>query len=215
MQQASIESLREDYKKNSLDEKDLREDPFLQFEQWFEEARNAGIYEPNAMNLATADITGRPSSRIVLLKGFNATGFIFYTNYSSKKGQQLLENPWAALNFFWPELERQVRIEGKIVMTSAEESSAYFSKRPKGSQIGAIVSPQSQVITNRSGLEMQWKELDKTSALTELTRPGNWGGYRLIPELVEFWQGRSSRLHDRLQYTLKDGKTWKIGRLAP
>lgn len=215
MQKDLIESLREDYKKNKLDEKDLQADPFIQFEQWFEEARQAGLYEPNAMNLATADKLGKPSARIVLLKGFDKNGFRFFTNYDSKKGQQLLENPFAALTFFWPELERQVRIEGEISKISETDSQDYFNKRPKGSQIGAIVSPQSRVIESREYLEERQRAFELDSPETVYSKPAHWGGFELKPSLVEFWQGRSSRLHDRLEFKLVAEKSWKISRLAP
>lgn len=215
MQTASIESLREDYKKNTLNETDLQADPFLQFEKWFEEAREAKLYEPNAMNLATADNQGKPSARIVLLKGFNQHGFRFFTNYESKKGKQILENPFGALTFFWPELERQIRIEGEIVKISEEDSIDYFNKRPKGSQIGAIVSPQSQRIESREFLEERQNAFNTDSEDTIYTKPEHWGGFELRPSLVEFWQGRSSRLHDRLEYILTTENTWSISRLAP
>jgi pyridoxamine-phosphate oxidase len=211
----SIESLREDYKKNKLDKKDLQADPFVQFEQWFEEARQAGLYEPNAMNLATADKRGKPSARIVLLKGFDKDGFRFFTNYESKKGQQLLENPFAALTFFWPELERQVRIEGEISKISDADSRDYFNKRPKGSQIGAIISPQSKIIPSREYLEERQRKFELDPADTIYTKPEHWGGFELKPVLVEFWQGRSSRLHDRLEFKLTAQNSWEISRLAP
>lgn len=215
MKKDLIESLREDYKKNKLDEKDLQRDPFIQFEQWFEEARLAGLYEPNAMNLATANKQGKPSARIVLLKGFDKNGFRFFTNYESKKGQQLLENPFAALTFFWPELERQVRIEGEISKISDAESQDYFNKRPKGSQIGAIVSPQSRVIESREFLEERQRKFEQDPADTVYVKPEHWGGFELKPNLLEFWQGRSSRLHDRLEFTLTGQNSWKVSRLAP
>lgn len=215
MKKDLIESLREDYKKNKLDEKDLQTDPFIQFEQWFEEARLAGLYEPNAMNLATANKYGKPSARIVLLKGFDKNGFRFFTNYESKKGQQLLENPFAALTFFWPELERQVRIEGEILKISDADSQDYFNKRPKGSQIGAIVSPQSRVIESREFLEERQRKFELDPPDTIYAKPEHWGGFELKPNLLEFWQGRSSRLHDRLEFTLTGQNTWKVSRLAP
>ncbi len=214
MQKASLESLREDYKKNTLNENDLGKDPFSQFETWFDEATAAKIHEPNAMNLSTVSKEGRPSARIVLLKGFNTNGFIFYTNYESKKGLQILAHPFGALTFYWPELERQVRIEGKIARTGREASTAYFQSRPRGSQIGAIVSPQSQTIPGRELLEERWAEYEADDRPV-FEKPDNWGGFQLTPDLIEFWQGRSSRLHDRLEYKLKDGGEWVINRLAP
>lgn len=215
MEQNLLENLRQDYKRKSLGESDLSADPFTQFENWFNEAVSAGLYEPNAMNLATADVTGRPSARIVLLKGFDTSGFKFYSNYSSHKGSQLSANPYAALTFFWPELERQVRIEGKVEKTTAEESDAYFNKRPTGSQIGAIVSPQSSIIPDRNYLEERWKLYAEQAVNQVMQRPENWGGYKVVPSLVEFWQGRPGRLHDRLAYTLENQDGWKIARLAP
>jgi pyridoxamine 5'-phosphate oxidase len=180
-----------------------------------QEAIQAKVHEANAMHLSTVDGSGRPSGRIVLLRGLDAGGFVFFTNYESKKGKQLLENPFVALTFFWPELERQVRIEGKIEKISANESDEYFFSRPRGNRLGAWASPQSQVIGSR-------EELDRLTALLEaqypgdtpIPRPAHWGGYRVVPELIEFWQGRASRLHDRIQYKqLPSG--WMIERLAP
>lgn len=209
-----IENLRQDYRANSLDERDALPNPFDMFEKWFEEALKAGLHEPNAMTLATANLEARPSARIVLLKGFDSTGFVFYTNYHSKKGLEMSQNPQASLLFYWGELERQIRINGTIARVSDPESSAYFHSRPRASQLGAWASPQSQIITDRSLLDENWKKLDEEYAHRELPKPDHWGGFRLHPQDFEFWQGRPSRLHDRLAYHL-EGKTWVIDRLAP
>jgi pyridoxamine 5'-phosphate oxidase len=210
----NIQNLRQDYRAAALAEADVDQSPFIQFGKWFKEAVDAQLYEPNVMTLATADLAGKPSARILLLKAFDETGFVFYTNYASKKGEQLAQNPQAAMVFFWPELERQVRIEGTIVKVSAEESTSYFHSRPTGSQIGAMASPQSSVIPNRTILEERVKELTATYQSQEIPRPEHWGGYLLEPDLIEFWQGRPSRLHDRINYQLVEG-VWTINRLAP
>lgn len=207
-----LASLRLNYLLNELVEENVSENPFKQFEKWFNEALEAQILEPNAMHLATIS-NGKPHGRIVLLKGFDENGFVFYTNYESNKGKQIAEVPFASLTFFWGDLERQVRIEGEIVKTSAEESDEYFQVRPRGSQIGAWVSRQSSVIS-KAELENRQQELEKYYADKTIPRPPYWGGYRLIPEKVEFWQGRPSRLHDRILFT-KNGNTWKIERLSP
>jgi len=209
-----IQNLRQDYRSASLAESDVDQNPFIQFEKWFKEAVNARLFEPNVMTFATADLAGRPSARILLLKGFDENGFVFFTNYDSKKGKELAENPQAAMVFFWGDLERQVRIEGTITKVDAEESTAYFHSRPKGSQIGATASPQSSVIPNREVLEDRVTVLTEEFSEKEVPRPANWGGYRLKPDLIEFWQGRSSRLHDRINYKAVDG-AWIINRLAP
>lgn len=210
----NIQNLRQDYRAAALAEADIDQSPFTQFGKWFKEAVDAQLYEPNVMTLATADLSGKPSARILLLKAFDENGFVFYTNYASKKGEQLAQNPQAAMVFFWPELERQVRIEGTIVKVSAEESTSYFHSRPKGSQIGATASPQSSVIADRTLLEERVKELTATYEGQEIPRPEHWGGYLLEPDLIEFWQGRPSRLHDRINYTWVEG-VWTINRLAP
>jgi pyridoxamine 5'-phosphate oxidase len=212
---STIADIRKDYMLESLLEKDVEPNAIKQFDKWWQEALNSEITEVNAMTLATASADGVPSARIVLLKGYNEKGFVFYTNYDSFKGRQMGENPRACLVFFWKELERQVRITGLVEKVSAEESDAYFSSRPHGSQIGAWVSPQSQVIESRIWLEEREKTYTKDFSNKQLTRPPHWGGYRVKPICIEFWQGRPSRLHDRIQYTLQEDATWKIERLAP
>jgi pyridoxamine 5'-phosphate oxidase len=212
--QLNLQNLRQDYRMASLSESDVAADPILQFQKWFSEAVNAKLYEPNVMTLATADSDGKPSARIVLLKGFDEQGFVFYTNYESKKAQDLVENPQAALVFFWAELERQVRIEGIVSKVDKEISEAYFQSRPTGSQIGAIASAQSSVLTDRSILEERVAELTTQYEGKTIPKPEHWGGYLVEPKHIEFWQGRSSRLHDRITYDYTDG-SWKINRLAP
>ena len=208
-----ISKLREDYTKHSLDEVDVDKNPILQFEKWFRQAVEAKIQEPHIMTLATVGSNGKPSARVLLMRNFDETGFVFYTNYNSKKGIQSQENANAAMCFFWPELERQVRIEGVLVKQSPEESDAYFASRPRASKVGAWVSPQSHVVASRKVLDDKFDELEKTLS-EEVTRPPHWGGYVLQPETIEFWQGRPGRLHDRIQYSLHNG-IWKIERLAP
>ncbi len=210
-----IASLRRSYALESLSENDVLPDPVSQFAVWFGEAMNSALPEPNAMTLATATPDGRPSARTVLLKGFNHEGFVFYTNYESRKGQELTLNPHAALLFTWLELERQIRIEGTVEKLDPEESRIYFQSRPKESQIGAWASPQSRAIDGRNVLESRVSELQNEYASEAvLPLPSFWGGFRLKPGLVEFWQGRESRLHDRICYT-RAGDKWKIVRLAP
>ena len=209
-----ISSIRKDYQLKSLSEEDVAKNPFDQFAKWWDEAIKSEIDEVNAMTLATVDQRNRPSARIVLLKDYNSSGFVFYTNYESNKGTQIENNPYASLVFFWKELERQVRIEGKCERVASSESDAYFKSRPVGSQIGAAASPQSSIISDRSILTDKVEELEKQFPNGNIPRPSNWGGYRIIPETIEFWQGRSSRLHDRIKY-LKQGDIWRIVRLAP
>lgn len=211
----TIADIRKDYKLASLSESDVAPDPIRQFEHWWHEAVNSEIEEVNAMTLATASCDGLPSARIVLLKGFDKDGFIFFSNYNSYKGKHLEENPRAVLVFFWKELERQVRITGIVKRLEANASDEYFSSRPSSSQVGALVSPQSQVIESREWLETRFRQLTEQTLEKPLKRPPHWGGYIVQPVSVEFWQGRSSRLHDRIQYTLEDSGKWTIERLAP
>lgn len=210
-----IASIRNNYAKHELSEADAADDPIVQFDKWWNEALAAEIDEVNAMTLATASADAVPSARIVLLKEFNAEGFVFFTNYDSFKGRQLLENPKACLVFFWKELERQVRITGLVQKVNAAESDAYFQSRPEGSRIGASVSPQSQVIESRNWLENKWSEATREWSGQPIKRPDHWGGFRVKPVLIEFWQGRPSRLHDRLEYTLQNDGSWNRSRLAP
>lgn len=209
-----ISNLRRDFSLKSLDEKDIKEDPIQFFEQWLDEAIKAEALEPTAMNLATADANGRPSSRIVLLKKIKKEGFVFFTNYNSRKAQQIAENKYCALNFNWNELERQVRIEGIVRKISSSESDSYFEARPSKSKLGAWASPQSQKIINREYLEEQVTLFNKKFEGQVIPRPENWGGYIVYPHLIEFWQGRPSRLHDRIQYHLTEDR-WETARLAP
>jgi pyridoxamine 5'-phosphate oxidase len=209
-----ISDLRIEYTLKSLDEKEVNPSPINQFKIWFDEALNAKVMEANAMTLSTVRKDGFPNSRIVLLKGVDE-GFVFFTNYNSAKGNELNEHPYAALTFFWPELERQVRLIGKVTKISAEESDEYFLSRPFSSQIGAWASPQSQTIPNRLFLEDNENRLREELDQNSMKRPENWGGYRLMALEVEFWQGRPSRLHDRILYTQEEAGIWKIQRLAP
>lgn len=211
-----IADLREDYRLRVLDEAHCAPHPMRQFEQWFKEARSAGVKEPNAMTLATVDAGGQPSARIVLLKGLERDGFVFYTNYQSRKGRELAENPRCALTFYWAELERQVRVEGFVQKVSKEQSAAYFNGRPKGSRIGAVVSNQSSELPSRQPLEKRLAELELAYSNTDdVPMPATWGGYHLTPHALEFWQGRTNRLHDRIVYRLNGDGTWRMGRLAP
>ena len=209
-----LQNLRQDYKSTSLDESDVDQDPIVQFQKWFQHAVDAQIYEPNVMTLATADKAGRPDARIVLLKGVDGDGFRFFTNYLSAKGKELKRNPYAALVFFWPELERQVRIEGTVEKLDKETSEAYFNTRPIASQIGAVVSPQSQIIPDRTFLEEKVEELKAKSSDKGIAKPAHWGGYIVKPTRIEFWQGRRSRLHDRINFEKANG-IWTKTRLAP
>jgi len=214
MKQA-ISDLRKEYSKHTLDSDTVDRDPIKQFSTWFEEAVKAETPEPNAMSLATVNHQGLPSCRIVLLKGIEDGGFVFFTNYASDKGEDLEHKPVAALTFFWSELERQVRIQGTVRKVSKEASTAYFQSRPRDSQIGAWVSPQSTPISNRAILEERRKSIEeKFSGQEKLPKPEQWGGYHVAPLLIEFWQGRPSRLHDRIVY-VRNGDQWDIRRLAP
>ena len=215
MDQKDIENLRQDYNAASLNETDVDANPMRQFDKWFNEAINYKVHEPNAMTLATATHDGRPSARIVLLKGFNDDGFKFYTNYLSRKGKEISKNPLGALVFHWGDMERQIRIEGTIDKLDRDYSEKYFHSRPKLSQIGAVASPQSQEITSREELEQRMAQLEIEYADSTVPKPSFWGGYVLRPRLIEFWQGRRSRLHDRIVYKKTDNKNWKIVRLAP
>ena len=210
-----IAEIRKEYSHQTLLESQIASDPVEQFNIWWQDALEAKITEVNAMTLATASSDGMPSARTVLLKGFSDKGFVFFTNYDSFKGQQLLENPKACLVFFWKELERQVRITGIVTKTSTEENDAYFQTRPKVSQVGAVASPQSQVVESRRWLDDRYEKLLEEMKDKSVPRPGHWGGYMVRPVIIEFWQGRPGRLHDRIQYTLWDDGTWKIERLAP
>lgn len=206
--------MRSEYAREGLAEADVDADPVVQFGRWFEQAESAGLLEPTAMTLATSTPDGRPSARMVLLRGFDERGFCFYTSYESRKGGELAANPRAALVFWWGELERQVRIEGRVERTSRSESEAYFHSRPPGSQLSAAASPQSQVIDGRAVLEERVARLATGHQDGQVPLPGFWGGYRLVHEVVELWQGRPNRLHDRLRYRRAGGR-WRIERLAP
>lgn len=199
----------------SLLENDLDKNPFIQFGRWFEEAKAAQPQLPEAMTVSTCGSDGIVSSRVCLLKGFDDHGFVFYTNFNSRKGTQISENPRVALCFFWPELDRQVRIEGVAVKTTAEEADAYFATRPRGSQLGAWASNQSAVIPDRGDLELRFHDMEQNHRDRPVPRPPHWGGYRVIPVELEFWQGRQDRLHDRFTYRLREPKDWIIERLSP
>lgn len=211
----SLADLRKDYSLAGLKEQDLAKDPFRQFDKWFQEAEAAKIPEPNAMTLATADRTGRPSTRTVLLKGVDGRGFVFFTNFESRKGRELEANPQAALVFPWIALERQVIVSGPVARISREEAEAYFHTRPLANQLSAWASPQSSIISGRAVLEENLKTLEKKYAGQKVPMPPHWGGFRVTPETVEFWQGRRSRLHDRLRYRRETDGSWTVDRLAP
>lgn len=210
----TLADLRKDYARGSLDETSVDADPIRQFETWFKQALDARLPEPNTMTLATVDARGYPSARIVLIKGVDERGFVFFTNYESRKGLDLAANPHASLLFYWIELERQVRVEGTVVKTGADESDAYFNSRPLGSRIGAWASDQSRPIESRALLEAREKSFSERFG-EQPPRPPHWGGYRLVPDTIEFWQGRPSRLHDRILYTRLSGGEWRISRLSP
>jgi pyridoxamine 5'-phosphate oxidase len=210
----SIADIRREYARARLDEAHVSPDPVVEFDRWFSQAQDAKALEPNAMTLATATRAGAPSARIVLLKGYDERGFVFFTDYRSQKGTELEQNPQASLVFFWPELERQVRITGTVSVVSREESEAYFQTRPRASQLSAWVSHQSQVIPGRKVLEDEAKQMGRRYA-DDVPLPPHWGGFRVTPETVEFWQGRPSRLHDRLRYLRKKNGGWQVERLSP
>lgn len=210
-----VANFRNEYISDGINEKDILKDPVQQFDKWFSEAVTDKIVEPNVMHLSTVGKNGRPSGRIVLLKGYDENGFVFYTNYDSRKGEELKHNNFASLTFLWLELYRQVRIEGKVTPVSAEESDNYFKSRPKGSQIGAVASAQSRILESRETLEKTAQDLEKKYRDEPVPRPENWGGYCLKPDYIEFWQGRANRLHDRIIYTMNNNSEWKIERLFP
>ena len=210
----NLSDIRRDYQLKQLDPKEVNADPIRQFEVWINEALDAKISDPTAMTLATATADGKPSARIVLLKYFSHDGFFFFTNYESRKGTELAENEQAALLFFWPELERQVRVEGHVIKASPELSDNYFASRPPESQLSAAISPQSKEVKDRSFLEELWTKKQQELGDDTIHRPDFWGGYRLVPDKIEFWQGRSNRLHDRVLYS-RSADAWKLVRLAP
>ncbi|WP_315788125.1 pyridoxamine 5'-phosphate oxidase [Fischerella sp. JS2] len=211
----TVADLRKDYTLQDLNETDVAANPFIEFQKWFDEALAAQLLEPNAMTVATATTDGKPSARMVLLKDFDERGFVFFTNYNSHKGQELAENPQAALVFWWAELERQVRICGHVEKVSENDSDSYFQSRPFNSRLGAWASNQSEVIESRIILEQRLQELKAKYEDQDVPRPPHWGGLRVIPTEIEFWQGRSNRLHDRILYTRLDDGDWKIQRLSP
>lgn len=209
-----LAQMRKSYEQAELDESHVLPQPVAQFHRWFDEAVRAKALEPNAMTLATADAEGHPSTRVLLLKGADEQGLVWFTNYASRKGRELSVNPYAALQFFWPELERVVRVEGRVAQVSSQESDAYYRSRPIGSRIGAWASPQSQVLASRDELEASW-QAQQAKLGDDPARPPHWGGYRLVPDRWEFWQGRASRLHDRIVYERDQDGHWHLQRLAP
>ncbi len=210
-----IAGLRKEYSKKSLDVNHVKEDPFEQFREWFDEALKSEVPEANAMTLSTTDEGGRPSGRIVLLKAVDEKGFVFYTNFQSRKGKELENNPYAAITFFWVELERQVRVRGAVEKVDGKTADEYFSSRPIGSKQGAWVSPQSQPIPGKETLLEKFREVQETYPGEDIPRPPYWGGFRVIPDEIEFWQGRPNRLHDRIWYGLSEEQGWTLKRLAP
>jgi pyridoxamine 5'-phosphate oxidase len=211
----SIQGHRKEYGQSRLIEEEADPDPIAQFKSWYAAAAHSSVFDPNVMALATATVEGRPSVRMVLLRGFDSRGFQFFTNYDSRKARELDANPCAAVVFFWNEAERQVRIEGRAERVTAGESDAYFTSRPRGARIGAWASPQSEVVSTRELLESQFSSYETQFEEENIPRPPNWGGYRLVPTALEFWQGRPNRLHDRLLYTRLGPASWRIERLAP
>jgi len=209
-----VSDLRQEYTRTGLYKSDVAADPIEQFRRWFDETSNASLHEPNAMTVVTATPDGHPSARVVLLKGFDECGFVFYTNYEGRKATELESNPRCALLFYWGELERQVRVEGTAERITPEESDAYYASRPRGSRLGALASAQSRPIEDRATLERRLGDLEREYEGREVPRPSNWGGYRVVPETIEFWQGRENRLHDRLIYR-RDDRGWKLQRLQP
>jgi pyridoxamine 5'-phosphate oxidase len=212
----SLADLRDDYGREPLSEQNCETNPIVQFERWFKDVQAVGLKEPNAMTLATATAGGRPSARVVLLKEVSDLGFVFYTNYGSRKAQEMETNPFAALTFYWPELGRQVRVEGAVRRVPREQSDAYFRSRPKGSQLGAWASRQSEVLPSRELLESKWEQLlEKYAADDNVPVPEFWGGSCVVPEIIEFWEGRPNRLHDRIRYRRKGEDGWATERLSP